>query len=163
MLRRRALAGHPLYLAGSGRPRLDSSPPRQMAAGRWDGCVWTASAAAARWQPASYSAGGFCRWWVSLLLMGSDVRMWKWRDDGLCWREAGMVLDVRDGDFLIVGRVFSLSLVSPLGRTLFWSWGMLWGGRRLRLAVEVCGGWMAFRGWPRARLCRWLQSRYDCF
>uniref|UniRef100_A0A0D3EQC7 Uncharacterized protein n=1 Tax=Oryza barthii TaxID=65489 RepID=A0A0D3EQC7_9ORYZ len=130
-----------------------------MAAGRWDGCVWTASTAAARWQPASYSAGGFCRWWVSSLLMGSDVRMWKWRDDGLCWREAGIGLDVRDGDFLIVGRVFSLSLVFPLSWTLFWSWGMLGGGRRLRLAVEVCGGWMAFRGWPRARLCRWLQSR----
>uniref|UniRef100_A0A0E0CWZ6 Uncharacterized protein n=1 Tax=Oryza meridionalis TaxID=40149 RepID=A0A0E0CWZ6_9ORYZ len=21
---------------------------------------------------------------------------------------------------------------------------------------------MAFRGWPRARLCRWLRSRYNC-
>uniref|UniRef100_A0A0E0IIZ6 Uncharacterized protein n=1 Tax=Oryza nivara TaxID=4536 RepID=A0A0E0IIZ6_ORYNI len=62
-----------------------------------------------------------------------------------------MGLDVRDGDFFIVGRVFSLPSVSPFfGRTLFWSWGMLGGGRRLRLTVEVYGGWMAFRGWPRA-------------
>ncbi|EAY95465.1 hypothetical protein OsI_17310 [Oryza sativa Indica Group] len=140
MLWRRALAGHTLYLAGSGRPRPDPSPPRRMAACRRDGYAWTARAAAARCRPASCSAGGFYRWWVSSLLMGGDVRMWKWRDDGLCWREAGMRLDVRDGDFLIVGRVFSLSSVSPLGRTLFWSWGMLGGGRRLRLAVEVCGG-----------------------
>ncbi|KAB8096843.1 hypothetical protein EE612_025427, partial [Oryza sativa] len=73
-----------------------------------------------------------------------DVRMWKWQDDGFAGGESRMGLDVRDGDFLIVGRVFSLSSVSPLGRTLFWSWGMLGGGRRLRLAVEV---W-----WPRARL-----------
>uniref|UniRef100_A0A0E0QR30 Uncharacterized protein n=1 Tax=Oryza rufipogon TaxID=4529 RepID=A0A0E0QR30_ORYRU len=71
-----------------------------------------------------------------------------------------MGLDVRDGDFFIVGRVFSLPSVSPFfGRTLFLSWGMLGGGWRLRLTVEVYGGWMAFRGWQRVRLCRWLQSR----
>uniref|UniRef100_A0A0D9ZBH0 Uncharacterized protein n=1 Tax=Oryza glumipatula TaxID=40148 RepID=A0A0D9ZBH0_9ORYZ len=46
--------------------------------------------------------------------MGGDVRTWSWRDDGLCWREAGMGLDVHDGDFLVVGRVFSLLSVSPL-------------------------------------------------
>lgn len=32
--------------------------------------------------------------------MGGNVQMWSWRDDGLCWREAGMGLDVHDGDFL---------------------------------------------------------------
>uniref|UniRef100_A0A0D9ZKK8 Uncharacterized protein n=1 Tax=Oryza glumipatula TaxID=40148 RepID=A0A0D9ZKK8_9ORYZ len=61
-------------LAGSGRPRLDPSPPRRM---------------------------------------GGDVRMWSWRDDGLCWREAGIGLDIRGGDFLVAGRVFSLLSVSP--------------------------------------------------
>uniref|UniRef100_A0A0E0DC77 Uncharacterized protein n=1 Tax=Oryza meridionalis TaxID=40149 RepID=A0A0E0DC77_9ORYZ len=58
---------------------------------------------------------------------------------------------------------FSPSFWFPpfFGWTLFWSWGTLGGGRRLRLAVGVCSRLIAFRGWPRACLCRWLRSRYD--
>jgi hypothetical protein len=42
---------------------------------------------------------------------------------------------------------FSLFSVPPFfGRTLFWSWGTLGGGRRLRLAVGVYGRLMRFEG-----------------
>uniref|UniRef100_A0A0E0MSR2 Uncharacterized protein n=1 Tax=Oryza rufipogon TaxID=4529 RepID=A0A0E0MSR2_ORYRU len=80
-------------------------------------------------------------WW----LKGGNAWMWSWRDDGLCWREAGMGLDVRDGLPRCWPSVFPFLRFPPFfGRTLFWSWGTLGGGRRLRFAVGVCGGLIAF-------------------
>uniref|UniRef100_A0A0D3GPA0 Uncharacterized protein n=1 Tax=Oryza barthii TaxID=65489 RepID=A0A0D3GPA0_9ORYZ len=98
-------------------------------------------------------------WW----LMGGIAWMWSWWDDGLCWREAGMGLDVRGGLPRCWPSVFPPFDFPPFfGRTLFWSWGTLGVGRMLRFAVGVYGGLIVFRGWPRARLCRLLRSRYEC-